>query len=151
MRRDFSNEGRLSIEGLHRLPQDRQVNVLRWWIREQGLGAPSAARFESILGDLMEARVDAEPLVRWETGELRRYRGRLYAMRPLAESPPGTLRFDPAEPAGVDARRRAGANLAWSESEQGGLDPGAVCARWKSVSGWVASRCGRIPRGRASA
>jgi len=115
------DEGRLSIEGLHRLPQDRQVNLLRWWIRERGLGPPSAARFESVLDDLVEARADAEPVVRWESGELRRYRGRLYAMRPLGEPPTGILRLDAAKPA-VELGGGLG-RIGLATGEQGGLDP----------------------------
>jgi tRNA(Ile)-lysidine synthase len=116
------DNGRLAIDGLRRLPQDRQANLLRWWIREQGLGAPSAARFESILDDLMEARADAAPLVRWESGELRRYRDRLYAMQPLPEPPAGALHFDPAQPAGMDLGGGLG-HLCLAASDQGGLDP----------------------------
>ncbi len=116
------DDRRLSIDGLRRLPQDRQVNLLRWWIRERGLGSPSAARFESILDDLMEARADAVPVVRWESGELRRYRDRLYAMQPLDEPPSGSLRFDPAVPAGIELGAGLG-RISLAASEQGGLDP----------------------------
>ena len=116
------DKGRLAIDGLRRLPQDRQANLLRWWIREQGLGAPSAARFESILDDLMEARTDAEPLVRWENGELRRYRDRLYAMQPLAEAPSGVLHFDAAQPDGIDLGGGLG-RFGLVAGDQGGLDP----------------------------
>lgn len=115
------DNGRLSIEGLHRLSQDRQVNLLRWWIRECGLGPPSAARFETILGDLVESRADAEPVVRWESGELRRYRGRLYAMRPLGAPPAGNLRLDPARPA-IELGGGLG-RIGLVAGEQGGLDP----------------------------
>jgi tRNA(Ile)-lysidine synthase len=116
----LQDHGRLSIEGLHRLSQDRQVNVLRWWIRERGLGPPSAARFETILDDLVEARVDAEPVVRWETGELRRYRGRLYAMQPLVDPPTGIFRFDAAT-AAIDLGGGLG-RIGLAAAEQGGLD-----------------------------
>ena len=116
------DKGRLSIEGLRRLPQDRQVNLLRWWIREQGLGSPSAARFESILDDLMEARADAEPVVRWESGELRRYRDRLYAMHPLDQPPSGSLQFDPGMPDGIELEGGLG-RISLATSDQGGLDP----------------------------
>jgi tRNA(Ile)-lysidine synthase len=74
------DEGRLAVEGLQRLSPDRQVNLLRWWIHSRGLGPPPAARLEAALQDLTRARVDAQPLVRWPEGELRRYRGRLYAL-----------------------------------------------------------------------
>ena len=116
------DDRRLSIDGLRRLPQDRQVNLLRWWIRERGLGSPSAARFESILDDLIEARADAVPVVRWESGELRRYRDRLYAMQPLDEPPSGSLRFDPVVPAGIELGAGLG-RLSLAASDQGGLDP----------------------------
>ncbi len=116
------DDGRLSIAGLRLLPRERQVNLLRFWIRAQGLGAPSAARFESILDDLIEARADAEPVVRWEAGELRRYRERLYAMHPLEQPPAGDLRFDPQAPHGVELGSGLG-RIALASSDQGGIDP----------------------------
>lgn len=79
--------GRLVIDGLERLSQERQVNLLRWWIRSRGLGPPPAARLAVALRELPSARADATPLVRWPHGELRRYRGRLYAMQPLPAVP----------------------------------------------------------------
>jgi tRNA(Ile)-lysidine synthase len=79
--------GRLGIEGLQRLSRERQANLLRWWIRSRGLGAPPAARLAAALRELPGARTDATPIVRWPDGELRRYRGRLYAMHPLASIP----------------------------------------------------------------
>jgi tRNA(Ile)-lysidine synthase len=118
----LDDSNRLSIDGLRRLPQDRQVNLLRWWIRERGLGLPSAARFETILDDLMEARADAVPVVRWESGELRRYRDRLYAMQPLDEPPSGTFQFDPAAPDGFELGAGLG-RIRLAASDQGGLDP----------------------------
>jgi len=78
---------RLSVIGLSRLSRDRQANLLRWWIHERGLRPPPAARLESALAAMLLAREDAQPLVRWPDGEIRRYRGRLYAMRPLPAVP----------------------------------------------------------------
>lgn len=80
--------GRLEIAALSGLSRPRQVNLLRWWIASRGLGMPSAARLEAILDDLVPARRDAQPLVSWPDGEVRRYRGRLYGMRPLGPPPP---------------------------------------------------------------
>mgnify|MGYP001093101076 CR=1 FL=1 len=84
--------GGLEISGLTALPRERQVNVLRWWIAEQGLGTPSTARLESILRDVVPARLDAHPVVTWPTGEVRRRRGRLCAEapRPARREPPPT-------------------------------------------------------------
>ncbi len=79
--------GRLVVAPLLALPRPRQVNVLRRWLATRGLGAPSAAKLETILDTVLAARVDAVPRVSWATGEVRRYRGRLYAMAPLGPQP----------------------------------------------------------------
>lgn len=83
----IADGGRLVIDGLQRLSQERQVNLLRWWLRSRGLGPPPAARLATALRELPAARADATPLVRWPHGELRRYRGCLYAMQPLPAVP----------------------------------------------------------------
>lgn len=87
---------RLSVEGLQRLSRDRQANLLRWWIRQCGLRPPPAARLDSVLDGMLPARADAQPLVRWPDGELRRYRGRLYAMAPRAPAAAPPLDPDPS-------------------------------------------------------
>jgi tRNA(Ile)-lysidine synthase len=89
--RGIVDGGRLSIAGLGRLSRDRQANLLRWWIHERGLRPPPAARLDAALVNLLAARGDAQPLVRWPEGELRRYRDRLYAMKPLPAIPPATV------------------------------------------------------------
>jgi tRNA(Ile)-lysidine synthase len=74
---------RLLVARCLALPRDRQANLLRWWLQSCGLGMPSEARLNSILDDLLPARAGAEPVVTWPTGEVRRHRGWLHAMRPL--------------------------------------------------------------------
>jgi len=80
--RFLDDEGALAVAGLLQLPHARRVNVLRWWIVRQGLGLPSRARLESIIKDVLPARPDAHPVVRWPTGEVGRRKGRLHARRP---------------------------------------------------------------------
>ena len=79
----------LRAEALSALARPRQANLLRWWLRQRGLGLPSTARLAAILDDLLPARADAQPIVRWASGEVRRHRGRLYAMQPLVAIPAG--------------------------------------------------------------
>ena len=74
------DDGRLTIEALARLSPDRQVNLLRWWLRDLGLRPPPAARLAAAMRAFLKARRDAAPSLRWDEGELRRYRGRLYAL-----------------------------------------------------------------------
>lgn len=85
--RAAADGARLTVEGLQRLSRDRQSNLLRWWLRDRGLRPPPAARLAAVVDEMLPARADAQPLVRWEDGEIRRYRGRLYAMRPLPPVP----------------------------------------------------------------
>ena len=80
------DDGRLSLEGLARLSRDRQVNLVRVWLREQGLRPPPAARLNAVLPAFLTAREDGAPALRWDTGEIRRYRGRLYALHPLRDA-----------------------------------------------------------------
>jgi tRNA(Ile)-lysidine synthase len=61
---------------------------VRWWLAGQGLRPPPAARLDAALGDFLAARGDSAPLLRWAGGEVRRYRGRLYALAPLPEAQP---------------------------------------------------------------
>ncbi len=75
---------RLSVEGLRGLPRARQVNLLRWWLARQGLGMPSAARLGAVIDDVLTAGPAAAPVVRWGDGEVRRYRGWIHALVPLA-------------------------------------------------------------------
>jgi len=116
--------GCLQVAPLLALPRDRQANVLRWWLRGRGVGMPSTARLAAIQDQLLPARGDAGPVVTWATGEVRRYRGRLYAMRPLQavagdgwELRPGevldvpgvgTLRLEPVVGSGISAVRCPG-------------------------------------------
>ena len=117
----IDDEGRLSIEGLARLSCDRQVNLLRWWLRTLGLRPPPAARLAASLRTFLVARRDAAPSLRWDDGELRRYRGRLYALAPLAAS--SIARTGPV--AGVELDLGPGlGRFGLVPGEQGGL-----CAR----------------------
>jgi len=76
---------RIDVEGLTKLPEARQRNLLRHAIRRAGLAPPGAARLASVIDNVLPAKQDAQPLVEWPGGELRRYRGRLYLLPPLDE------------------------------------------------------------------
>ena len=90
------DDGRVSLAGLERLPRDRQVNVLRWWLRAEGLRPPAAAQLGAVLPDFFSARPDGAPCLAWPEGEIRRYRGRLYAGRPLPARPRAVARGEAA-------------------------------------------------------
>jgi tRNA(Ile)-lysidine synthase len=87
------HDGRLQAARVQDLPRARQANLLRWWIRRSGLGLPSEARLGALLDDLLPARPGAQPVVTWPSGEVRRHRGWLYAMRPLGAAGAGPWPF----------------------------------------------------------
>lgn len=89
----------LDVDRLQALSAPRQANVLRHWLAGQSLPPPRAVHIEQILGGLLHSRRVTGPCVRWPGVELRRYRQRLYALRPLPPHDPGRcLDWDPAHP-----------------------------------------------------
>lgn len=88
-RRAFADRSdRLLCAELGRLPKERQRNLLRYLILELGLPPPGAAHLEQIVGELVQAREDAQPLVAWPGANARRYRDRLYLLpADMAETP----------------------------------------------------------------
>ena len=55
---------------------------------EGGVRNPRAdgVDLSAVLGDVLQAREDAQPLVAWQGAELRRYRGNLYLLPPLQKT-----------------------------------------------------------------
>jgi len=73
----------LSIPALKQLSEARQRNVLRFWLKRQSLSVPTDSQMKHILNDVMNAREDANPCVKWAEVEIRRHRNKLYAMKTL--------------------------------------------------------------------
>lgn len=95
----------LDLIALLRLSPRRRDNLLRYWIADSGFALPSSARFKSIAENLLTARQDATPLVAWDGAELRRYRNRVYLLRPLAPVPQNwSMRWPAAKPLQLPAR-----------------------------------------------
>lgn len=75
----------ISVAGLKTLTPERQRNVLRYWVRQQGFALPSDIKLQHVLSDVVAAGEDRQPCVQWPGAEMRRYGGYLYLMLPLAE------------------------------------------------------------------
>ena len=76
---------RLRVESLLALGAHRRYNLLRYWIKQQGLPTPSSQQLLHVERDVLQAEVDRVPVVKWVGAEVRRYRQYLYAMPPLGE------------------------------------------------------------------
>jgi tRNA(Ile)-lysidine synthase len=66
----------------------RQRNLLRFLLRRAGLGVPSSVKIEELRSALLNARADAQPLVRWPGGEARVFRGQLHLLAALSAASP---------------------------------------------------------------
>jgi tRNA(Ile)-lysidine synthase len=73
----------LAIASLRSQPPALRRTVLGRWLDQLGLPRPPPGLWQRLEPDLLDARVDATPLLAWRGAELRRYRDLLFAMAPL--------------------------------------------------------------------
>ncbi len=73
------SEPTLQISELRGLSRERQANLIRYWLVEQGHDPATAVLIQQIRRQLLGVESEADALVRWSTTEVRRYRGQLYA------------------------------------------------------------------------
>ena len=71
---------RLPVDKLSALPAARQRNVLRYALRDLRLATPTAVQLQRVLDEVILARLDAQPVVRWHGACVRRYRNGLYLL-----------------------------------------------------------------------
>ena len=116
----------LSIQALLNLHAARRRNLLRYWLRAGGFVAPAFEQLERLHEEVLLASSDAGPLMAWPGCEIRRYRDRLYAMRPLPPAPP------------------AGTECSWEEPLLA-LPPG--CGSLQFSGSWVPGLTVRFVRG----
>ncbi len=68
----------LDQAGLTALPLARRAQVLRAWVRGEGHRSPPASRVGTLVDQMLEARGDSAPCVRWGESEIHAWRGRYY-------------------------------------------------------------------------
>lgn len=78
----------LLVEGVMALTAARRLNLVRHWLRGQGIAMPSRQRLEAGLAQLLDARGDATPCAVLSGATLRRHAGRLLLDGAVA-TPPG--------------------------------------------------------------
>ncbi len=77
----------LKIEPLQNLSIARQRNVIRYWLKSKNFIMPSALHLQQILTECIQAKPDAQPLIKWKNVEIRRYQNTLFAMSTLPSIP----------------------------------------------------------------
>ena len=121
--------GAVGADGLARarlaeLSSARARNLLRWYLRREGLRAPSEARLAEMLHQLVAAADDARVRIVQDGAEIGRYRGRIAVHAPAGAGfvrvwhgesevclPGGVLAFEPTRGSGVSAAKVEGGSL----------------------------------------
>jgi len=75
----------LEVARLQALDAVRAKNLLRWFLHRRGAVMPQAVQLDDMLRQLCGARQDAAVCIAFGSWQLRRYRGRVYALRALGE------------------------------------------------------------------
>ena len=84
----------IDLRSFRTLGRSRQLNLVRHLIRERGLPMPSEVQLRQGAEQLLSAGSDKLPVMRWDAGQLRRYRDCLYL---LNADPEQAARELPAE------------------------------------------------------
>ncbi|MGK0444105.1 MAG: tRNA(Ile)-lysidine synthase [Bermanella sp.] len=139
-------QGRLDSNKLARQSWSIQCQLIRKWL-EQHNRYPLLAdkQIKVLLNDVMNARIDAEPVFRWQDNEVRRHNGKLYVMPSLPEVDTSVFvqNFDgasaPQLPAG-QLKWQPGLGLKPSEYQlalyQGGLKARPINRPNKALKKW---------------
>lgn len=91
--------GTLSVSRLTECSPVRQRYLLRTWIAQSGHVVPSAIKLQQMQHDLLTARADKSPCLRWGKMALRRYRDDIYLLPDIEPSTlPETIDWQLSEP-----------------------------------------------------
>ena len=134
----------LSIPALLQLDAARQRNVLRYWLKALGFNLPDSARLAHVQHDVLHAGRDRLPVVKWAGAELRRYRDRLYALRPQAAVDVRTmLDWDLRAPLPLPDGALLSAHPAHGQGVKAALCDGVISVRFRRGG----EHCRIAPRG----
>jgi len=83
--RDALHDGALEVGRLQALSVPRAKNLLRYFLHSLGAPMPQAVQLDEMLQQLCEARQGAAVQITFGNWQLRRYRGKAYALPALSE------------------------------------------------------------------
>lgn len=83
---------------LARLPHAMLREVLSHWLDMRGLPRPTAAIWTRIVPELIEAAAGTQANLHWRGAQLRRHRGRVFALAPFDDAPSFVLDWDGLAP-----------------------------------------------------
>ena len=74
----FYKNNQLDIQAIKNLSPARQKNILRYALLSLGFPLPSSIKLNQVINEVINARVDRQPLVQWSDVQVRRYRKKIY-------------------------------------------------------------------------
>ncbi|NVK22749.1 MAG: tRNA lysidine(34) synthetase TilS [Kangiellaceae bacterium] len=74
----------IKLEVLQQLSLERQNNLLRYWLEQQGCDMPSRRVLEQIRIQMITAVQDAQPMIELDGFRIRRYQNHIYCYKPQA-------------------------------------------------------------------
>lgn len=83
----------LTVAGLSGLSEERQRNLLRYWIKQHHLPTPSRQVLNQMLKQMLFSADDANPEVHWSGAEMHRFKDHIYAFTSLDHDPAQTLEW----------------------------------------------------------
>ncbi|MCW9013931.1 MAG: tRNA lysidine(34) synthetase TilS [Gammaproteobacteria bacterium] len=113
-----STDESLSMEELSHLSESRLRNVIRYWLRISGLPVPSREVMQQIMLQMFQGDSDAQPIIGWAEVELRRYQGRIYALKLKAHNAGQCLDWNPQQALCIESLNQ---NLKMRSTDKQGL------------------------------
>ncbi len=110
---------RLAIDALARLPESRQRNLLRAWLRDRAVPPLPQRRLADALDQVLNARPDADVCIAWAGWQLRRFRRELW----LLPAGGGTEDHGPVVWRGDEMSLGGGRGTLQRRLAPGGIDP----------------------------
>jgi len=81
----------LHIDALKKLSAEWVQQVVRYWLAELGISSPAHSVLTRLYAELINARVDANPIIQWQGWQFRRFDKQLYVIPLVEDVLPHTL------------------------------------------------------------
>jgi tRNA(Ile)-lysidine synthase len=86
-----SNTRQLSLSDIKSLNPGRLSNLIRHWLNINKVSMPSKQVMQHLMNELVYAKEDATPIIRWDNILIRRYQQTLYLLDTFSEALPDVL------------------------------------------------------------
>lgn len=83
----------LTVTGLMSFSEDRQRNILRFWIKQHHLPIPSRQVLNQMQQQMLYSAEDANPEVHWSGAEMHRFKNHIYAFTSFDHDPAQILQW----------------------------------------------------------